>query len=204
MAETSVINPSPQFPLPIFIPENWVYNSGIAGGGSQSVITETFTGQITFFTGSTPPTGWLWCDGSSYDTTLYYSLFGFLGYTYGGSGSTFNVPNCFGKVPYGADNTGVLTTTYSTTVSSGGNKTLSVNQLATHNHSITISPTFAALYPPAFNQGHNAGFPLPSGPDSWKNFTGEVQSTMVVSMGNAGNSDDWLPPFTTLKYIIKT
>jgi microcystin-dependent protein len=203
MAETSVINPSPQFPLPIFIPENWAYDSGVIGGGSQSVITETFTGQITFFTGSSPPTGWLWCDGASYDTTTYYSLFGFLGYSYGGSGSNFNVPNCFGRVPYGADNTQVLTTTYSTTVSSGGNKNISVNQLASHNHSISISPTFAGLYPPASNNGANAGFPLPSGPDSWKNFTGQSTSTMVVSMANSGSGDDWLPPFTTLKYIIK-
>lgn len=36
--------------------------------------------------------GCLLCDGSSYSTTAYPALFAAIGYTYGGSGTSFNVP----------------------------------------------------------------------------------------------------------------
>ena len=37
--------------------------------------------------------GWLLCNGASYSTTTYANLFAIIGYTYGGSGANFNVPN---------------------------------------------------------------------------------------------------------------
>ena len=42
--------------------------------------------------------GWLKCDGRGVDTTLYNLLFQVIGYTFGGSGSTFNLPNAQGRV----------------------------------------------------------------------------------------------------------
>jgi microcystin-dependent protein len=33
------------------------------------------------------------CDGSAYDPTAHTDLFQAIGYTFGGSGSVFNVPN---------------------------------------------------------------------------------------------------------------
>ena len=39
------------------------------------------------------PRGWLRCDGASYNTVDYPELFEVLGYTFGGSGASFNVPN---------------------------------------------------------------------------------------------------------------
>ena len=39
------------------------------------------------------PRGFLFADGSSYKTADYPELFNIIGYTYGGSGDTFNVPN---------------------------------------------------------------------------------------------------------------
>ena len=38
------------------------------------------------------PTGYLFCDGGSYNKNTYQSLFNAIGYTYGGSGDNFNVP----------------------------------------------------------------------------------------------------------------
>ena len=40
----------------------------------------------------TAPTNWLECDGSTLDTTTYAELFAVIGYTYGGSGSDFDLP----------------------------------------------------------------------------------------------------------------
>jgi microcystin-dependent protein len=39
------------------------------------------------------PIGWLRCDGASYNTSYYPELFDRIGYSFGGSGSSFNVPN---------------------------------------------------------------------------------------------------------------
>lgn len=59
------------------------------------LIDVSFPGVIYPYAGSslTVPTGWLMCDGVGYTTSTYSDLFGVIGYTYGGSGSTFNVPN---------------------------------------------------------------------------------------------------------------
>lgn len=53
------------------------------------------TGTIKSFGGSTPPDGWLFCDGSAISRTTYAELFAVIGTTYGsGDGSTtFNLPN---------------------------------------------------------------------------------------------------------------
>ena len=58
-------------------------------------------GAILPFGGSTPPSGYLLCDGTSYAASAYPQLSAALGYTYGGSGGSFNVPDCRGKVLVG-------------------------------------------------------------------------------------------------------
>ena len=49
-------------------------------------------GMIIRFAGSTAPSGWLKCDGSSYDRLRYPALSRVIG----GSGSTFTVPTVSG------------------------------------------------------------------------------------------------------------
>jgi len=43
--------------------------------------------------------GWLLCDGRSLKTSEFYFLFKIIGYSFGGSGSMFNLPNPSGTVP---------------------------------------------------------------------------------------------------------
>ena len=45
------------------------------------------------------PLNYLICDGSGVSTTAYPDLFNIIGYTYGGSGNTFNLPNFESKFP---------------------------------------------------------------------------------------------------------
>lgn len=59
-----------------------------------------FLGEVKMLAG-TVPNGWLLCDGSSKATADYPDLFDTIGYTYGGSGSSFNVPNFTNKFPRG-------------------------------------------------------------------------------------------------------
>lgn len=58
-------------------------------------------GSLMPYAGTTPPDGWLICDGSEISRTTYARLFSVIGTTYGaGDGnSSFNIPN--GKVPLG-------------------------------------------------------------------------------------------------------
>lgn len=51
-------------------------------------------GMMISFAGPIAPAGWVQCDGASYDKTILPALFDVLQYTYGGSGPTFNVPDC--------------------------------------------------------------------------------------------------------------
>ena len=50
------------------------------------------------------PIGYLLCNGQALDTTLYSNLFTAIGYTYGGSGSSFNLPDYRGTFLRGLDN----------------------------------------------------------------------------------------------------
>lgn len=63
-------------------------SSVIANGASVNI-----TGEIKPFAGTSVPTGWLNCNGSTFSTSTYAGLFGVIGYTYGGSGSGPKVPN---------------------------------------------------------------------------------------------------------------
>ena len=58
-------------------------------------------GVIVPFAGTTVPAGYLLCDGSAISRTTYADLFAAIGTTYGaGDGNTtFNLPNCNGRVP---------------------------------------------------------------------------------------------------------
>jgi microcystin-dependent protein len=201
MAENSIENPAPLFPLPIFIPENWT-DFGDDTSSSSNITSTAFIGQITIFTGDNLPDKWVWCDGTSYPTSIYPDLFGFIGYTYGGSGDNFNVPNCLGKSPFGADNTGILTATYQgTAVSSSGNRNLTEGQLVSHNHSVSINPA-NMIENAQFNEA-NRGENYPSNAPSFKNFTGYTTATLSISAGSAGGSADLLPPFSVVKYVIR-
>ena len=51
------------------------------------------TGTCVLFAGTTLPPEVLLCNGAVYNTSVYPNLFNVIGYTYGGSGSTFQVPN---------------------------------------------------------------------------------------------------------------
>jgi microcystin-dependent protein len=144
----------------------------------------------------------VWCDGTSYPTTFYPSLFALIGYNYGGSGDNFNVPNLINKTFVGADATSALTTSYQgTPVSSGGNKTITSNQLATHSHSITISPLNMAVNV-GFNQTSNGVGPYIFNPLAPINVNGTSLS-VNGSMGNAGSGTDYLPPFFVCNYMIR-
>lgn len=61
-------------------------------------------GTVTHFANTVAPRGYLVCDGTAHSTTQYPELFNAIGYTYGGAGASFNVPDLRGEFIRGIDN----------------------------------------------------------------------------------------------------
>jgi microcystin-dependent protein len=61
------------------------------------------TGSVFYIVQPTAPAGYLVCDGSLHSITSYPSLFAAIGYSYGGSGSTFRLPDLRGEFIRGHD-----------------------------------------------------------------------------------------------------
>lgn len=84
--------------------------------------------------------GWLRCDGRSVKKADFGILFNVIGYTFGGSGTTFNLPNAQGRVVgHVGSNTETVATYVSGDVSGQDQVTLTVPQLAAHTHTGTTS-----------------------------------------------------------------
>ncbi len=60
-----------------------------------------FIGEIRAFSFNYVPQGWLLCNGDLLAVNNFSTLFAVIGYTYGGSGATFQLPNINGKTLVG-------------------------------------------------------------------------------------------------------
>ncbi len=77
------------------------------------------------------PSGFIEADGQSLLVTDYPALFGVYGYTHGGSGNSFNVPDLNGRSLKGTTNQGLVGDTVGS-----DSVTLTVDNLPEHNHGI--------------------------------------------------------------------
>lgn len=110
------------------------------------------TGTILDFGGSTAPNGYLLCNGASYLRTAQPALFAVVGTTYGSSsGTTFNVPDSRGRGSIGAGNGVGLTNRALGATGGEENHVLTVAELATHGHTVTIVGGDHAHMVPAHN-----------------------------------------------------
>ena len=100
-------------------------------------------GIINPFAGIKIPDGWLLCDGKMYSATGTYSdLYNAIGYTYGGSGGNFKVPDLKGRTLIGLDNLGgtsanIVTSTAAHTMGGidGEEKhLLTISEIPSHSH----------------------------------------------------------------------
>ncbi len=105
------------------------------------------SGDLKVTARSTAPSGWILSYGQSISKTTYPDLFLAIGYTYGGSGDNFNVPDLRGRTPIGLDNMGgssanVLTNAYTPNRNTlGGNigeqtHTLIISEMPAHTHTM--------------------------------------------------------------------
>jgi microcystin-dependent protein len=99
---------------------------------SSAAKVDELAGSIKMWGSATPPSNWLLCNGQSVSKNTYPTLFSRIGYTFGGIGNFFNLPNLTNRFPIGA---GELYTANST----GGNK----DQIVVgHQHTATAQSIF--------------------------------------------------------------
>ena len=100
-------------------------------------------GTILPWSKSTPPSGFLKCDGSAVSRTTYSALFEVIGTTYGsGDGSsTFNVPNLTSRMSVGANSSTNVTQTDGAVDTTGAGFSLQNNLSAQNTNNLATQDT---------------------------------------------------------------
>jgi len=179
-------------------------------GGDLTGIQGVNTGLIIPWGDSTPPSGFLECNGSAISRSTYAALFAVIGTTYGaGNGSTtFNIPDLQDKTVLSRSNNKALASTMgANTVTKTGNiggsaapTTLTTQQIPSHSHSNALGATGGGGGGCMDNLG-----PHPNSNSANSGSAGQGQShTHNLSANYTGDATSVLQPYLTLIYIIKT
>lgn len=181
----------------------------------------TPAGTVVAYAGTVAPAGWQLCDGSAISRTINSTLFTAIGTLYGtGDGSTtFNIPDLRGRTVFGRDNMGGTAAnrltnagggiTGTTLGAAGGNqsRTLTLNELPTHQHTFTgtaattSSNSHSHTYTDAYfaengggGYGGNSVFGLSAGSDNDNSFrfrtssNGWSNSPSDINTGSAAHT----------------
>lgn len=117
-------------------------------------MSDPYIGEIRMFGFDYAPIGWVFCDGQLLPAAQYQALLAVVGTIYGGDGqNTVGVPNLMGRIPISFGQ-GQNLSPYAI-AAKGGNAsiTLSLSQIANHNHSFVGTTNTASsnnptgLYP---------------------------------------------------------
>jgi microcystin-dependent protein len=168
------------------------------------------TGLIIPWSSISIPSGFLECNGASVSTSTYASLFAVIGYTYGGSGASFNLPDLQDKTVVHRSNTKALATTMgANTVTPTGNTSgnlapyaLTTAEIAAHTHPNTSANSMSTMqsFSPEAPQSSNQS----SGSPQTSQAGGGGTHSHTVSGTFTGDAQSTLQPYLTLLYIIKT
>ena len=183
-----------------------------AGARSNLGISAVATGMLMMWPTASAPSGFVLCNGASLDTTTYANLFAVIGYTFGGSGANFNVPNYTNRFPIGAGThalaaTGgsadavVVSHNHAASSSSTSNSTSTVTE-APHNHSLgnvfgvssvnQVAATSGIQYGPGNTGDATTGLTVA---------TATSTSTTNTAAGVSGTNAN-LPPYLAINFII--
>lgn len=171
----------------------------LIGAQFVNAVSPNPVGSLQAFAGASAPTGWLVCDGTSYSTSAFPELFNVLGYTYGGSGASFLVPDLRGRMPIGAGNDGTAANNASRTRGAKGGDT----RLQSHGHGVS-DPGHAhgGDYNVAAAAGGNQSNPAAANTASYYNATRSATTGISIQSSGSGSGEN-MPPFLVTNYIIK-
>jgi len=162
---------------------------------SIAAVPAVITGSIQMWPTATAPTGYLLCDGSSVSTSTYASLFAVIGYTFGGSGASFLLPNYTNRMPYG------------TTIGALGGSANAV--VVSHTHSITDpghlhtrNPSTALVINGVAGSG--ASYFGSGNQDVTSLGVNTATTGITVDTAGVSGTNANLPPYIGINFIIKT
>ena len=155
--------------------------------------SDTPSGAILQFAGSSAPANWLLCDGALISRTTYATLFGVIGTNYGaGDGSTtFKLPDLRGRVPIGAGQGSSLTNRVIAATGGAETHTLTVSQIPSHSHAIPLYD---------YSDGGQANLTT-AGTDDVGDFRSNSQDPVDNTGGNQPHNN--MQPFLVVNHIIK-
>lgn len=164
-------------------------------------------GIISPYAGSTPPAGWLLCDGSAVSRDDYAGLFAAIGTTYGaGDGSTtFHVPNLKGRVIVGVD---AADSQFDQVGEAGGAKThtLSVDEMPSHNHGVNDpghNHSLSDIRSSEHCTGSDCNWKTKSANNGSSYSTASSATGISIQNRGGGQPHNNLQPYVCVNYIIR-
>ena len=163
-------------------------------------MSNAFIGQIQPFGLNFAPRNWAMCNGQILSIAQNTALFSLLGTTYGGNGqTTFALPNLQSRFPLHFGQ-GPGLSSYALGQQAGGESdTLTINQIAAHNHAVVINASTGAKLntTPAANNLGGASIYTNAALDS-------VMDPAMATSGITGGSQPFptLPPYLALNWCI--
>jgi microcystin-dependent protein len=153
---------------------------------TNAVVAPFPTGSVIDFAGTVAPAGFLVCNGDSKLVADFADLFAVIGYTWGGSGANFSLPNLNRKVTMGSGGTAtpVIGNTVGSTSTDETTTLTDPLQLPSHNHTASSTSTTT------FNYANTVG-QAPLNSISMSKPVGSGQSipiTTTTSIGSTGAS----------------
>lgn len=156
-------------------------------------LSYTAVGTIYPYAGTVAPDSFMICDGSALDKNEYPELFAVIGYIFGGSDDTFNIPDLRGRTLVGLkpddkdfDAVGKF----------AGEKEHNLTTLEMPAHTHMLWSNIAGMDTAAINTFDNIGY-FPSGI-----ITNQGEGVYTGSAGS-GKPHNNMPPYMVCNYIIK-
>lgn len=119
------------------LPTVWEWAKKLVTDLNNGIVSQSGSGSVPagaqmFWLSAEAPLGWLICDGSSYPIADYAALFLQIGYTYGGAGPLFLLPDLRNRILMGAGTSVALGA-----VAGSLTKTIGAANLPAHTHPVT-------------------------------------------------------------------